>query len=83
MQSFSTNSLQSHKPLQIIYNDVWGPSPILSIDRKRYYVFLVDQFSKCMWLHTIQAKHEVLDVFKTLHSLLERRFQTKILSFYT
>lgn len=70
-------------PLQIIYSDLWGPSPILAVDRKRYYVLFVDQFSKYMWLHTIQSKHKVLDVFKTLHPLLERRFQTKILSFYT
>lgn len=36
-----------------------------------------------MWLHTIQSKHEVLDVFKTLQPLLELWFQKKILSFYT
>jgi len=76
-QSFSTNSLQSHMPLQIIYSDLWGPSPILSVDRKRYYVLFVDQFSKYMWLHTIQSKHKVLDAFKTLHPLLECRFRTK------
>lgn len=80
---FSENSLQSQRPLQIIYSDLWGPSPVLSINNKRYYALFVDQFSKYMWLFTIKSKKEVLDVFKALHPLLERRFQTKILSLCT
>lgn len=34
-----------------------------------------------MWLYTLNSKQEVLEIFKTLHPLLERR-QTKISSIY-
>lgn len=81
--TFSKNSLQSNKPLQILFSDLWGPSPVLSIDRKRYYVLFVDQFSKYMWLFTLKSKNETVEVFQNLHPLLERRFNTKIQSFYT
>lgn len=53
---FSENSLQSQGPLQIIYSDLWGPSPVLSIDNNRYYALFVDQFTKYMWLFTIKSK---------------------------
>lgn len=52
--TISKNSLRSNKPLQILYSDLWGPSPVLSIDKKRYYVLFVDQFSKYMWLFTLK-----------------------------
>lgn len=36
-----------------------------------------------MWLFTLKSKNETLEVFQNLHPLLERRFNTKIQSFYT
>lgn len=80
---FSKGSLHSVSPLNLIYDDLWGPSPVISIGKKRYYVLFVDQFSRYMWLFTLKAKTEVLKIFKTLHPMLERHFQTKILSLYT
>lgn len=35
-----------------------------------------------MWLFTLKAKTEVLKILQTLHPLLERHFNTKILSLY-
>ena len=42
MLLFSRNSLLSDKPVKIIFSDLWGPSPILSLDKKLYYVIFVD-----------------------------------------
>lgn len=47
-QSFSTSSLLSHRPLQIIYIDLWSPSPVFSIDRKRYYILFVGSIFKIL-----------------------------------
>ena len=48
MLTSSENSLQRNKPQQILFSDLWDPSPVLSIDKRRYYVLFVDQFSKYM-----------------------------------
>lgn len=69
--------------MQLVYSDLCGPSPILSIDQKLYYVIFVDHYTKYFWLYTIKHKNEVLSLFKQFQSLVERYFQTKILSFYT
>ena len=50
---FSENSLQRQPPLQILYTDLWEPSPVLSIDNKKY----LDQYRKYMWLFTIKSKN--------------------------
>lgn len=49
---FSENSLQSKRPLQIIYSDLWGPSPVLFVDIKNYYVLFVINFQIiCCYTH--------------------------------
>ena len=80
---FSENSLVSEKPLQIIFSDVWGPSHVLSIDKKLYYVIFVDQFTKYIWLYTLKNKSEVKTIFSKFKPLVENYFHTKILSIYT
>jgi hypothetical protein len=35
----------SFKPLELIFSDVWGPTPD-SVGRKKYYVSFIDDFSK-------------------------------------
>lgn len=82
-QSFSENTLVSKKPLQIIFSDLWGLSPDLSIDKKLYYVIFVDQFTKYIWLYTLKNKSEVKTIFSKFKPLVENYFHTKILSIYT
>jgi hypothetical protein len=44
------------KPLDLVYSDVWGPSPTLSINGNRYYVSFIDAFSRYTWVFPIQSK---------------------------
>jgi len=56
---------------------------VLSIDKKQYYCIFVDQFTKYIWLYTLKHKSEVKELFKNFQVLMERHFNTKILSLYT
>ena len=80
---FTQLSLCSSKPLQIIFSDLWGPSPVLSLDKKLYYCIFVDQYTKYTWLYTLTKKSEVKDIFQKFHPMMEKHFDSKILSLYT
>lgn len=80
---FFRNTIRTTCPLQVIYSDLWGPSPLLSIDKKLYYVLFVDHHTKYSWLYTIKSKTEVAPIFKNFQQLVERYFNTIIQSFYT
>ena len=67
-QPFHTNSLQSHAPLELIYNDVWGPAYYIGIDRSRYYLILVDHFTKYMWFYPMAKKSGVYN-FSSLQKI--------------
>ena len=37
---------QTHKALEIVHPDLWGPSPVISHAGNRYYVIFVDDFTR-------------------------------------
>lgn len=59
---FSTSSIISTSPLQVIFSDVWT-SPLHSIDGFKYYVIFVDHFSHYVWLYPLKRKSDVSATF--------------------
>jgi len=47
-----------------VHSDVWGPSPIPSLGRRRYYVTFTDDYSCHTWLTAMHMKDEMLTVYK-------------------
>ncbi|KAL5736391.1 hypothetical protein ACOSQ2_031179 [Xanthoceras sorbifolium] len=39
---FSRSSIKTKSPLELVYTDIWGPSPISSLDGHKYYIVFVD-----------------------------------------
>jgi hypothetical protein len=66
------------RPLELLFSDVWGPSPIVSSNRNKYCVTFIDAFSKFTWLFPIQCKSDVFSVFNKFLLMVERLFNTKI-----
>lgn len=61
---FALSSTSSNTPLQLVHSDVWGPSPVTSVSGFRYYVSLVDDFSKYTWIFPLVSKSDVSIVVK-------------------
>ena len=49
---FSKSSLHNANQLNLLYIDFWGPSSVLLIDYKLYYILFVDQYSRYEVFHT-------------------------------
>jgi histone deacetylase 1/2 len=65
-------------PLELIFNDVWGPAPMLSSDGFHYFVIFVDAHTKFIWFYPIAIKSDVFNVFQQFQVLVERQFSRKI-----
>ncbi|MFS7942758.1 putative RNA-directed DNA polymerase [Helianthus anomalus] len=79
---FGQNSFNAHKPLELIYSDVWGPVQ-RSIDDFIYYVIFVDYYSKYVWLYPMKRKSDVATLFPQFKNLVEKFFQTPLISIFT
>ncbi|CAA7041169.1 unnamed protein product [Microthlaspi erraticum] len=79
---FHSNTITSKHPLDYIYTDVWT-SPILSIDNFKYYLILVDHYTRYTWFHPLRQKSQVKETFIAFKALVENRFQQKIRNLYS
>lgn len=80
--SFSTSTIVSFQPLEIVFSDVWT-SPIISPDGFHYYVIFIDHFTKYMWFYPLKQKSEVKDVFIRFKAIVEKYFDTNIKTLYS
>ena len=61
---FSINSAHNIGPLELVHSDVWGPAPILDRNEARYFMILIDDFSRKVWVFFLKKKSEVFSKFK-------------------
>ena len=60
---FSLSENKSSFPLELVFSNIWGPSPILSNNGACYYVIFVDHFSKFTWFYPITCKSDISSIF--------------------
>ena len=60
---FGTANHDTREILEYVYSDVWGPTKTASIGGNHYFVTFVDDFSRHVWVYTMRAKDEVLEIF--------------------
>ncbi|CAN1188063.1 Retrovirus-related Pol polyprotein from transposon RE2 [Linum perenne] len=80
-QPFSLSHYRASGPLDLICSDVWGPSPIESVDGHKYYVIFYDHYSKYCWIYFLRYRSDLLSVFITFRAMVEKFFGRPICSF--
>ena len=66
------------KPLELIYLDVWGPTPVLSTSSARYYISFLDDATKFLWFFPLKLKSDACQTFIYFQAVVECQFDTKI-----
>lgn len=65
-------------PFQLVHMDVWGPAPIPSNKGFRYYLLVIDDFSRYSWLFPVHYKSEVKQKIAEFKSYVSTQFHTSI-----
>ena len=53
---FEINEKRALHVLDIVHCDLWGPSPVESVDAYRYYAIFVEDYSRFMWFYPLKNK---------------------------
>jgi transposase InsO family protein len=75
---FPHSTSTTHFPLELVHSDVWGPSPITSINGTRFFVIFVDDFSRFTWFFPLKHKSQVLSSFVHFKNTMENLLNTSI-----
>lgn len=80
---FANHAINTRKLLEIIYSDIWGPSPYISSAGHRYYVVFIDAYSRFTWFYPLKLKSDVFSAFITFKTHIELQLDLKIKALHT
>ncbi|CAG4955863.1 unnamed protein product [Colias eurytheme] len=75
---FPTSSSRSDNILNIVHADLCGPMENKSLGQARYFLLLVDDYSRMAFVYFLKCKDETFSYFKQFKSLVENQKSTKI-----
>ncbi|GJR99898.1 ribonuclease H-like domain-containing protein [Tanacetum coccineum] len=77
-EPFSLSDHKSTKIGQLVHLDVWGPYKITSRDGFRYFLTVVDDYSRAVWTYMLKGKDDVYDSIVNFVNMLSNQFETNV-----
>ncbi|KAM1422622.1 hypothetical protein ACFX2I_004733 [Malus domestica] len=75
---FPLRSVTCTSPFEKIHSDVWGPSPVKSLEGYRYYVTLIDEYTRYVWIFPMSNKSDVFQIFVRFYHFVFTQFGVHI-----
>ena len=63
---------------ELIHYDLWGPCNEISYNGFRFFLTIVDDFSRCTWVYLLKYKYDANTILQGFYTLIETQFATKI-----
>ena len=76
--SFLTSVSHSSACFDLIHVDIWGPYSTPSLNGSRYFLTLVDDYSRCTWVFLMKYKSEASSLIQSLYNLILTQFKLPI-----
>ena len=78
---FFDSSFVATRPLERVHCDLWGPSPVSSIQGFRFYVVFIDHYTRYSWFYPLRNKSDFYEIFLMFQALAQNICQEKICTF--
>nr|GEY44325.1 retrovirus-related Pol polyprotein from transposon TNT 1-94 [Tanacetum cinerariifolium] len=77
--SFKSKVVPSSKGrLNLLHMDLCGPMRVASINRKKYILVIVDDYSRYTWTLFLRSKDETLEMLKDFLTMIQRNLQAPV-----
>ncbi|CAL9025353.1 unnamed protein product [Prunus brigantina] len=77
---FPLSSISSNVPFALLHCDIWGPHKIKSHSGARYFLTIVDDYTRCTWLFLMTHKSETQSLLKSFFTFVRTQFHTTIMA---
>jgi transposase InsO family protein len=75
---FPLHASRASHCFDLIHSDVWGPSPVSSHEKFKYYVTFIDDHSRFTWVYFLRSKSEVFRIFTEFFAYVANQFSSSI-----
>ena len=75
--SFKNRNNICEKTFELVHIDTWGPFSVPTVDGFKYFLTIVDDFSRATWIYLMKQKSDVLTIFVALFKWLKRNLTLK------
>ena len=69
---------KSEFPLHVLHVDLWGPAPMCSLNGFKYYLVIVDDFTKFCWVYMLKHKSDTFSTFQQFKVMAEKHYPSSI-----
>ena len=76
--SYQPSAFRAKKPLDLVHMDLCGPIKPSTLGGKAYFILIVDDFSRYMWIFLLAYKAEALNSFKKFKVMAEAEVKEKL-----
>ncbi|GJZ84657.1 retrovirus-related pol polyprotein from transposon TNT 1-94 [Tanacetum coccineum] len=76
--SFGRGQHTTEGVIDYVHADLWGPSRVESMSGCRYFLSIVDDYSRRVWVHFLRHKNEAFSKFKEWKQLVENHTGRKL-----
>lgn len=76
--AFPLKTCYGAKPFYLIHSDLWGPSRVNALSRKKWFVTFIDDRTHLYLVYLLSKKSKVEHLIKEFCSMIKNQFQTKI-----
>ncbi|XP_019233596.1 PREDICTED: uncharacterized protein LOC109214159 [Nicotiana attenuata] len=75
---FPQKTNTTNKIFELLHIDLWGPYHVPTHDKYKYFMTIVDDFSRTTWTHPLSSKSNAYQVLKGFFNLVENQFGVKV-----
>ena len=71
---FSSSVTATHKPFELVHMDIWGPLATPSLHGHKYFLTMVDDFTRHTWLFLMKLKSETRNLIENFIIFVRNQF---------
>nr|XP_016443928.1 PREDICTED: uncharacterized protein LOC107769240 [Nicotiana tabacum] len=76
--SYKLSSTTSNATFELLHCDVWGPYRVTTYDSKRFFVTIVDDYSRFTWIFLLVSKSDTVVVLKDFLTKVKNVFSVSV-----
>ncbi|WVZ11959.1 hypothetical protein V8G54_016489 [Vigna mungo] len=75
---FGKGKHSTERPFEYVHADLWGPAKTLTHGGGAYFLSIIDDFSRRVWIYVLKNKSETFQKFKEWHTQIENQLGCRL-----